>query len=281
MKRKYKTSTNRRGKAVFQNVVMHQGSEARFEPNMIPLSKVLGLQGTGVNETPMLIPFDLVGDERYLLRYANMYEQFKIDWIEVTFHPVARPPTYMVTDGDPVTVAALEGWQRYWLIRFPYSYIDQLTEMGNVPLTRMMEDPKTLWKPTYKRFKLWWKPRIRNTAFMSWWAPKENDLNRPAGIHHSSNNAGRYFPWTPFITGDSVQLAAPDGREFTTQGLRQAMSEPFVAMINPAGNRGEDQSNCPYKIIVKSGWSFKGYRKMTSQFITSLEEKDPQPVDED
>lgn len=278
MKRSYKVSTNRRAKAVFQNVIMHQGSEARFANNLLPLSAILGVQGTGVDETPTFVPYDLVGQEQYLLRYANMYEQFRIDWIEVSFVPVARPPTFMVTDGNPVTATALEGWQRYWLIRFPYSYVDGLTEMGSIPLTRVMEDPKTLWKPTFKSFKLWWKPRVRNTEYMFWYAPKANDL-QPAGGHNSANNAGKWFPWTPFVTGDMVSLA--DGRVFSTQGLRQPMSEPFVSMINPAGNRAEAMSNCPYKIIIRSGWSFKGYRKMTSQFITSLEEKQPEPVDED
>lgn len=277
MKRKYKVSTNRKAKAVFQNTIFHQGSEARFEEVMIPLSKVLGLQGTGIDETPAFIPFDLVGSEQMLLRYANMYEQFRIDWIEVTFYPVGRPPTHIVTEGNPVTAAALQAWQRHWLIRFPYSTIEDLAEMGTIPITRVMEDPKCLWKPTFTKFKLWWKPRVRSSKPMFWWSDKDSDL-QPAAQHVSANIAGAPFPWSPFI---STSLAIDGQRSYTTQHLRQPLSEPYVSMVNPAGNRGEAISNCPYKIIIKSGWSFRGYRKMTSQFITSLEEKEPFPADED
>lgn len=267
-------------KATFQNVILHQGSEAgRFgDTYLVPLSVILGVQGTGVDETPAFIPFDLVGSEQLLLRYANMYEQFKIDWIEVQFEPVSRPPTTVISDGDPVTAAALAAWQKSWVIKFPYGTNEDLNEMGGIRIDKAFEDPRILFRQTFKKFKLWWRPRIKGNQNMIWMSDNDGAL-APAEVHASNQYQGRRFPWCSFITW--TLMNGGGGRTYTTHALRQIMSEPYVGLISAAGNRVETVTHCPYKIIIRSGWSFRGARKMTTQFITSLEEKDPFPVDED
>lgn len=246
--------------------------------NGIPISDYLGLSGSGANETRLLVPFDLVGQETKLLQLVNMYQQFRIKWIKFEFVPTVRTAveSTVVTDNNILTEVIQQPHEArfcWWTPTYWGEWFDQ--NQGAVDVIaqdmtceRLWEDPRTLKFRANKPFKFAMKAIVAGDTLV-----KVIGRNADGSqILQQSRSRSKRMGWANCVDTTQVAIA---GTGFNTTALRQPLMEPLVFAYDGGTMAPTTQLSAGYYVKIKSMWEFRGKRRSTGVFITNLDEATP------
>lgn len=258
---------------VFKNEGHYAGGTARFSAaEGTAISALLGVSGTGSTETNALIPFDLIGNERVLLRYANMFEQFRIKYIRVKFDPVQHGPMAIT----PFQAAGATSSGIYRMLVWHPNTMLQNIEISTITTAMMLEDPRVHKYNVYKPFTVAWKPKILSgddTIF--------NSRNGDSTSYHNAwSSRSKAMPWTNLIGAYNTIVKVSDGppavyQPYDSPGMRQPLSQPSVAVQEGVGGNFSTFMYPSMFWKLEACFEFRKRRKVTDAFITSFEEGEP------
>lgn len=257
-------------RVVFKNEGHYAGGTARFSATEgVGLSALLGVSGTGATETDALIPFDLIGNERVLLRYANMFEQFRIKYIRVKFQPVQSGPVAMTP--FPTTIngvgVSLTSSGIYRMLVWHPNVMNQNIELATITTDMMLEDPRVHKYNVYRPFTIAWKPKIIS-GDSTMWLSRHGDATT---YHDTYSSKSKPMPWTNVVATYSSTV---NGNAYDTAPMRQPLSQPSVA-VQEGVSGGFSTLMYPSMFWkLEAVFEFRKRRKVTDAFITSFQESE-------
>lgn len=269
----------------------------------------MGLSGNLIGNTTDLIPFDLVPSERDLLRYANIYNDFRIKWIKATWVPAVkgRPWKSIQAQGNGVTWNAPNPLM--WVVRYPtpeneamlvgdmHKLNDKSYAMqqgGYIHNQQLVQDNQLFIQKhhMYNQFSIAFKAKERHLSLQP--------FRNIAGALVSSDQqmkpvwSWKRFKWHKIIDPSHgyegpqfVPAAGGTANEKLTAELRLPMWQPYVALQDkrdsPFGNGWFDiEGELPYpdcrdlaldgQWIIASKWEFKNKKPTNAEQFYRLNE---------
>lgn len=228
------------------------------------LDYVMGLANlTTTGDDMRMCPFDLVPSERQLTRYLNIYKQFKIKWIKMTWVPTNKGRPVKVQQADAEVTGAYSVYQpqhnpQAWLywnwnssqIQTSYTDIDEehkLTSTGTTNIELYQEQNKKIMKRSmFKTWSIAFKPRVLDAKVLT-----SQCRYRSATTGQAGGFITYYYPrwkrlgWEYVITPDTVVAAtgwqntvAPDSADMKSLAMRKIINTPKMSIRAPQDDGG-------------------------------------------
>jgi len=234
-----------------------------------------------------------IANEREFLRYANMFKQCRLDWVQWTWEPETTAKTTQMfyrSSADTVKCQNLELHMRFpidpgqWDSSLGYVNQTNFEEKMNVtglPVEAydFWQDKRVIKKSMNKRWTLRWKAKTMRTT---------NDLNVYGSTLTKLQTVNRGYKWVPtrwenviepstvYNTWDPlVTTTSPNqGRSALWQSV--PINEPYAAIFDKntqtyIGTGAALSLEVTGKWILTSHWSFRGKPSEVREILTNVD----------